>query len=113
MPGPLARIDLEPVDSRLRVRVHGEVDLSNSAHVYADIHRAIAEQQPREVTIDLTDIEYLDSQGVYILLRLAGELRDDSVKLHLVAPAESVAGRLLAISRIGTLGGEPRDEQPH
>jgi anti-anti-sigma factor len=113
MPDPLARIELESTDDRLRVSVHGEVDLSNSERIYKDIQRAISERQPREVTVELTNVDYLDSQGVYILLRVAGGLRDRHIKLHLVAPPESVAGRLLAISQVGSLGVEPRDEQPH
>ena len=100
MDGPLARIEVERVDDRLRLALVGEIDLSNAYALQAQIHAQIAELGPERVVIDLTDIEYIDSQGVMLLLEVANILRARGAALELVAPPGSVAAELLAISHV-------------
>jgi anti-anti-sigma factor len=76
------------------VRVHGEVDLSNAQEVSAAIGNAMG-QEARRLVVDLSDITYLDSAGVALLLRLAERLRARRRQLYLVVPRGSPVRRVL------------------
>jgi anti-anti-sigma factor len=76
------------------VRVHGEIDLSNAHEVSSAIGIAMG-QEARGLVVDLSDITYLDSAGVALLLRLAERLRARRRQLHLVVPRGSPVRRVL------------------
>lgn len=52
------------------IAVSGEIDLGNAAAFDSELRAAIADQL-RAVSVDLTDLRYLDSAGIRILLVLA------------------------------------------
>lgn len=52
-------------------------------------------QEARRLVVDLSDITYLDSAGVALLLRLAERLRSRRRQLHLVVPRGSPVRRVL------------------
>ena len=97
----LARVDVARADGRALASLSGEVDLSNVAHVEQELTAAVA--GTRAVVIDLTRVEYMDSQGVRLLHALAGRLGDEGVETVLVAPPHSVAGELLALTGLDTV----------
>ena len=90
----LARVEGEQQGSLCLVRVHGEVDLSNAQEVSAAIGNAMG-QEARRLVVDLSDITYLDSAGVALLLRLAERLRARRRQLYLVVPRGSPVRRVL------------------
>ncbi|HEY2005572.1 MAG TPA: STAS domain-containing protein [Solirubrobacteraceae bacterium] len=100
MVAPLARIEVDSVGDCLRLALRGEVDLSNAHALQAEIQTQISELGPERVVIDLTDVDYIDSQGVMLLLEVASTLRARRAPFELVAPPGSVAGELLAISNV-------------
>jgi anti-anti-sigma factor len=92
---PLVRIELERPDERTIVAiVRGEIDLSHADALDA------ASREARHLVVDLTMVEYLDSQGVRVLQHLADRHHSGGIELTLVAPRESVAGDVLAITRL-------------
>jgi anti-sigma B factor antagonist len=103
MSEPLARIESESRDRTLQLTVSGEIDLSNAATLQAQIKAHIAEADPQRVIIDLSRVEYLDSQGMMLLLEIASTLLERETPLELVAPAGSVAADLLALSHLQDL----------
>jgi anti-anti-sigma factor len=103
MGGPLARMEVERVDTRLRLALLGEIDLSNAYALQVQIKAQIAELGPERVVLDLTDVSYIDSQGMMLLLEVASTLRARRAPLELVAPPGSVAARLLAVSHVDDL----------
>jgi anti-sigma B factor antagonist len=103
MGGPLARMEVESVNKRLRLALVGEVDLSNAYALRSQIQAQIAELGPERVVIDLTGVNYMDSQGVMLLLEVASTLRARRAPLELVAPPGSVAAKLLAVSHVEDL----------
>jgi anti-sigma B factor antagonist len=113
---PLGRIETETGSEGLRLSLSGEVDLSNAQGLLNQLRRVIADAQPERVVIDLTGVEYIDSQGVMLLLEVASTLRDTETPLSLLAPAHSVAGELLALSPLkdlpAQLVGEPDGRTP-
>jgi anti-anti-sigma factor len=55
-------------------------------------------QEARRLVVDLSDITYLDSSGVAILLRLAERLQTRRRQLHLVVPRGSPVRRVLVFT---------------
>jgi anti-anti-sigma factor len=90
----LARVEGERQGTLCLVRVHGEVDLSNAHEVSAEIGILMG-QDAHRLVVDLSDITYLDSAGVALLLRLAERLRARRRQLHLVVPRGSPVRRVL------------------
>lgn len=90
-------------DTGASICLHGEIDLSNVEEVGRELVSLISDSGGSEVIIDLGLLEYIDSQGIAMLLKLAGELREQGRTLRLRAPDDSIAGELLSISRLGDL----------
>jgi anti-anti-sigma factor len=90
----LARVEGERQGTLCLVRVHGEIDLSNAQEVSSAIGTVMG-QEARRLVIDLSDITYLDSAGVALLLRLADRLQTRRRELHLVVPRGSPIRRVL------------------
>jgi anti-anti-sigma factor len=90
----LARVEGERQGTLCLIRVHGEVDLSNAHEVSSEIGIVMGQEACRLV-VDLSDITYLDSAGVALLLRLAERLRARRRQLHLVVPRGSPVRRVL------------------
>jgi anti-anti-sigma factor len=90
----LARVEGERQGTICLVRVHGEIDLSNAHEVSSAIGMVMG-QEARRLVVDLSDITYLDSAGVALLLRLAERLRARRRQLHLVVPRRSPVRRVL------------------
>jgi anti-sigma B factor antagonist len=97
--GPLARVEARVDGGRALVRVAGEIDLSNADALEAELERHVASAQ--EVVVDLTEVQYLDSRGVWLLTRLARRLESRGTGLTLVAPPGTVAGEVLELTRMG------------
>jgi anti-anti-sigma factor len=90
-PGPLMQADFE--DGRVVVRLSGEVDLSNVEGLEAQIEDAIADA--RDVVIDLTAIEFIDSRGLRLLNRVASSVGGRDGTLVVIAPTHCVARSVL------------------
>ena len=93
----LARVEGERQGTICLVRVHGEIDLSNAQEVSSAIGSAM-DQEARQLVVDLSDITYLDSSGVALLLRLAERLQSRRRQLHLVVPRGSPVRRVLVFT---------------
>jgi anti-anti-sigma factor len=93
----LARVEGVRQGTICLVRVHGEIDLSNAQEVSTAIGSAMG-QEARRLVVDLSDITYLDSSGVALLLRLAERLQTRRRQLHLVVPRGSPVRRVLVFT---------------
>jgi anti-anti-sigma factor len=99
---PLALVHVEPAgENRRRATVIGEIDLSNAEQVARQLNDAAREAD--ELVVDLTGVQYMDSQGVRILQSLADRHLLGGVRLTIVAATESIAGDILALTRIGDI----------
>ena len=90
-PPPLMQTDGE--DGRVVVRLTGEIDLSNVDGLEARIDEAISDV--REVVIDLTAIDFIDSRGLRLLKRVSAVVAGRAGTLVVVAPASSIARSVL------------------
>jgi anti-anti-sigma factor len=96
MSDALATIESFDRPDGVLVSLRGEVDTSNVDMVYDEILIAIG--QVGSASLDLSDVQYIDSQGLRMLKRLSDRLALAGVLLTVTAPPDSIAGQLLAIT---------------
>ncbi|GHF16212.1 anti-sigma factor antagonist [Amycolatopsis deserti] len=92
-----ATIDADNDGGHVLLRVSGEIDLANATTVQDQIFSAIGNDAMR-VSIDLTDVTYLDSSGLRVLFTLAGRLKVLQMELDLVVAPASPVRRVLEMS---------------
>ncbi|MHB8690394.1 MAG: STAS domain-containing protein [Solirubrobacteraceae bacterium] len=96
MPDAFASIESFDRPDGMLVSLRGEVDMSNVDTIYDEILIAIG--QVGSASLDLSDVQYIDSQGLRMLKRLSDRLGLAGVLLTVTAPPDSIAGQLLAIT---------------
>ncbi len=102
MTAPLALLELEPgAPGETVALLSGEVDLSNAAELEAQLVDAL--RRAERLTLDLTGVEYMDSQGARLLQRLADEHVSGPSSVTLVVATDSFAADLIAMIRLGDL----------
>lgn len=100
MTKPLAQVEIVELPDASRIaRIVGEIDTSNAHAISSQL--AEAADFSSTLTIDLTAVTYLDSQGMRILQGLADRHIQGSLKLTLVVEPANIAHKLLAIAGIG------------
>ena len=93
----LARLELAWASPEsVEVTVRGEIDLSNADDLERELARELT--PARDVTIDLREVEYIDSSGVRLLHHLAATLAPGT-GLTVVAPEGTFAGSVLRLTR--------------
>jgi anti-anti-sigma factor len=93
----LAELALVRDGDVLLASLSGEVDLSNAS----DIERTIMDAVPNTafgMLLDLSDVTYIDSAGVRLLLALADRFRWRAQELGLVVPEDSRIRRVLTMA---------------
>ena len=79
----------------------GEVDATNSDELYGVLESVIA-QQPRLLIVDMSELSFMDSTGLRMLLRSTRALDQQGGVLALAAPQVAVA-RVLQLTRADQL----------
>lgn len=97
-----ARVEARDRGDLVHIVLAGEVDLGNAESIAQKITGAIS-NQARRVSLDLTDVAYLDSAGLRILFSLADRLTTLQIELELVAPLRSPARRVIELSGLDSL----------
>ena len=72
------------------VLVEGEVDVSNADELRNAVDAAIVLDAP-EVTVDLSQVPYIDSTGIGVLVGAAHRATDAGKKLVVASPQKNVA----------------------
>jgi anti-sigma B factor antagonist len=100
MSGPSPDVAVERRDGgRTVVTVRGEIDLANAEVLERYVDEAA--EGTDALVVDLTDVTYLDSRGLRILVQLAARHRDGTLTVTVVAGRDGVVGRLLEMTRRG------------
>lgn len=73
-----------------RVLVEGEVDVSNADELRDAVDAALSLDAP-EVTVDLSQVPYIDSTGIGVLVGAAHRAADAGKKLVVASPQKNVA----------------------
>jgi stage II sporulation protein AA (anti-sigma F factor antagonist) len=89
--------------ARVWIAVDGDIDLATAARVEAEILAAI-DNRATTVTVDLTNVDYLDSAGLRVVFRLATRLTELRTDLEVVAPPGSISRRVIELSGFDGIG---------
>jgi len=95
--GPAATQATVVVDRRAgtaHISVSGELDLANAKVVEQQILRGVS-GRPTAVTLDLTELRYIDSAGLWILFRLGTHLTTAQIAGEVVVPADGPVWRMV------------------
>ena len=92
-----AQVESSTDDGAMRIRLSGEIDLANATAIEDQIRAALT-PQPSAVSVDLTDLTYLDSTGMRILYGLASRLHALGIVLELIVPLGCPTRRLIELS---------------
>jgi anti-sigma B factor antagonist len=77
-------------------KVEGEIDISNAHHFKKQLETAL-EEEKQNITIDLSELTYIDSTGLGVIIGTYGVINKDGYTIKLLNPGESVK-KLLRIS---------------
>jgi anti-anti-sigma factor len=97
-----ATVIVRPDGSDVRIRIGGEVDLENAGEVEDQLAAAIP-NETNAVTLELAELEYLDSAGLRVLFALAARLEVLQIELRVDVPPGSHARRVLQLSGFESL----------
>jgi anti-sigma B factor antagonist len=94
----LASIETERRDGRLILYLRGDIDLSNAEFLQQRIEHAVVGNT--DVVLDLSAVEYIDSQGLRLVSQLSKGFSREGSKLQLIAPPGSFARGVLELTRM-------------
>jgi len=77
-------------------RLVGEVDISN-AHFFKKQLEAALEEKRQNIEINLSELNYIDSTGLGVIIGVYGDIKNDGLTVKLKEPKDSVK-KLLGIS---------------
>ncbi len=107
----LADVQITLVPNALIAHVTGEVDMSNAEEVGANVIRATP-NEAQGVVLDLSDVEYLDSAGIYVIYGMRASLQARGQALVIVIPPTSPVHdslRLAGVERPGEVAESVED----
>jgi anti-anti-sigma factor len=93
----VATVDVSTESGSICISIGGEIDLENATTVEQEISDAVSDGFTA-VSVDLTNLTYMDSVGIRILFDLASRLQESDIVLELISPRDSPARQLLDIS---------------
>jgi anti-anti-sigma factor len=97
----LAQVTVETRDDVVIVHLAGEVDIANAGAVQSSIHDAL-DNEMSGLVLDFTELEYLDSSGIRLVITLHKQLGARRQQLQIVRAADGVAARLFALVGLDT-----------
>jgi anti-sigma B factor antagonist len=89
------------------VRVSGEIDMSN-APVFARYLDDLIANDRQDLDLDLSDIGFMDSSGVAVLLNVCRQLEEMGCRLRLVASSSPVSRVIAAVGLDELFGTRPQ-----
>jgi anti-anti-sigma factor len=92
---------LSRTNGQAYVRVHGELDLYTAPQLWETIDAAIADT-PQELVIDLSDVSFVDSSGLAVLVRAYKRLRPVAGTVIVRGAADQVY-MALEVTKLNTL----------
>jgi anti-sigma B factor antagonist/stage II sporulation protein AA (anti-sigma F factor antagonist) len=95
----MATLTVDPYDLGPVVRVRGEVDLSNSDTLRAEVLEVVP-HHGHGMVLDLTETTYLDSSGVRLLFELAERLQARRQRLVLVVSEAALIRRVVVLTKL-------------
>ena len=80
------------IDGRkMTARIVGEVDHHHAKQLMLELERKLEIYYPRDLTLDLTGVTFMDSSGIAVLLRACRQIREMDGQLQAVGVPEQAA----------------------
>jgi anti-sigma B factor antagonist len=76
-----------PADNVVLLAVRGEVDVCTSLALMQSMIEAFAEH-PEMIAVDLSELGYIDSAGLGVLLQAAGHVEEGGVRFAVILPSD-------------------------
>lgn len=92
----MSPVDVERVEGTAIAHLREDVDAANATKIQRQLADAL-DAGTWSLVVDLSDMRYLDSAGIDMLLRLGDRLEHRRAKLSLVIPETSQLKRLVTI----------------
>jgi anti-sigma B factor antagonist len=105
VPGSPLRILVGTEDGRPVVCAQGELDLATVPQLEAELSRLLDET---ETVLDLSEVSFIDSSGIAVLVALSKTARQKGWRLQLRSPSPPVA-RLIKLTGVEQLLGSPAE----
>ena len=86
----------------LVARVEGEINLSNSPALRADLLKLVEDEKPKNAVLNLAGVPYMDSSAIAVLVEVLKAVRGDGGKVYLTDLQQRVDG-LLHIARLDSI----------
>lgn len=96
---PLARVETRQSGDTTMVRLLGEIDLSNAAEILTKVEAAFGDAGGSAL-LDLSGVEYLDSQGVRLVHTVMSHTKKSGLNVTLLAPPDGVVRDILTLSGV-------------
>jgi anti-sigma B factor antagonist len=84
----------------LIARMAGEIDLSNAERLGLEVVEATPPEAER-VVIDLTEVEHIDSYGIFVINGVRQRLAEQGQALVLIVPEDAPVKRAIELMGIG------------
>ena len=88
---PAFRVEQEQGPDGLQIRLIGEMDMSNVDEARKPIFAAMDDDDGRPVVLDLSELEFMDSTGIRLLLEAHAASTADSNRLSFRGVRDQVA----------------------
>jgi anti-anti-sigma factor len=99
----LASLRIRERDGIVIATIVGEVDLSNTSALLADLAEAVANSSPG-LLLDLSEVEFMDSSGVHMLYDLAERLANRQQRFAVLLPSDRPPRRTIELSGVQPAG---------
>jgi anti-anti-sigma factor len=86
----------------ITIVLSGEMDLSTVHSLDAAIRRA-EQTEAERIVLDLSDLSFVDSTGLSVLLRASRRSREDGNRLSFVPSKHEAVTRLVALTETGAM----------
>ena len=100
--GKPAEIQTQQDGDSVTITVHGEIDLSTADDLDAAIRDA-EDTEIGQIVVDLSDLAFLDSSGLSVLLKASVRSREDGNRISFVPSKHEVVTRLIALTGTGEI----------
>jgi anti-anti-sigma factor len=107
-----SRIEIrqETEGETLTLSIEGELDLGSIPVLVQHIDAQIGDGSEKALTLDLSDVTFMDSSGLRMLIELNERAHTDAWRLSLIAPRHESANLVLRMT--GADSALPFEDQP-
>ena len=79
-PGVAARVDVDDRARTVVVALRGEVDITNADALMSELEPVLSRPDLPGIVFELTELDFMDSSGLAVLLRVAGTGKQISLR---------------------------------